>query len=91
MAIDSQRLACLPLPISTFQTTQSSGIANAKVVAPGRRKCLGVDGENEASALDCPNCLKSGVHDSFFCSQDCLKKNWVGYSSHLYPVQYVTA
>ncbi|KAF2022255.1 methionine aminopeptidase 1 [Aaosphaeria arxii CBS 175.79] len=37
------------------------------------RKCLGCD--NEASSLQCPNCQKIGK-ESFFCSQDCFKRNW---------------
>jgi methionyl aminopeptidase len=43
---------------------------------PTKRKCLGVDCENDAGALQCPTCLKLGIKDSFFCSQDCFKKNW---------------
>ncbi|KAI1075902.1 methionine aminopeptidase 1 [Whalleya microplaca] len=39
-------------------------------------KCLGVDCRNDAGALQCPTCLKMGVNDSYFCSQDCFKKNW---------------
>lgn len=27
--------------------------------------------------LQCPTCLKQGISGSFFCSQDCFKKNWV--------------
>jgi methionyl aminopeptidase len=44
---------------------------------PTKRKCLGVDCENDASALQCPKCLSLGIKDSYFCSQDCFKKNWV--------------
>lgn len=44
---------------------------------PAKKKCLGVDCENDAGGLQCPTCLKLGVKDSFFCSQDCFKKNWV--------------
>ncbi|KAB8217932.1 peptidase M24, structural domain-containing protein [Aspergillus novoparasiticus] len=43
---------------------------------PSKRKCLGVDCHNEAEALQCPTCLKLGMNDSYFCSQDCFKKNW---------------
>ncbi|KAF2751726.1 methionine aminopeptidase 1A [Sporormia fimetaria CBS 119925] len=39
------------------------------------RKCMGKDCENEAGALQCPNCQKLGK-DSFFCSQDCFKRSW---------------
>ena len=44
---------------------------------PTKRKCLGVDCENEAGSLQCPKCLSLGIKDSFFCSQDCFKKSWV--------------
>ncbi|KAG8158645.1 hypothetical protein KVR01_011767 [Diaporthe batatas] len=40
------------------------------------RKCLGADCENDAGNLQCPTCLKTGVQDSYFCSQDCFKRNW---------------
>ncbi|KAJ5116289.1 methionine aminopeptidase type I [Penicillium angulare] len=43
---------------------------------PAKRKCLGVDCPNDAGTLQCPTCLKLGMTDSFFCSQDCFKKNW---------------
>jgi hypothetical protein len=42
------------------------------------RKCVGVDCQNDAGSLQCPTCLKSGI-DSFFCSQDCFKRSWVGF------------
>jgi methionyl aminopeptidase len=41
-----------------------------------KRKCLGAGCENDASSLQCPTCLKLSIKDSFFCSQDCFKKNW---------------
>ena len=44
---------------------------------PTKRKCLGADCENDAGTLQCPTCLKLGIKDSYFCSQDCFKKNWV--------------
>ena len=44
---------------------------------PAKKKCLGVDCENDAGTLQCPTCLKLGNKDSFFCSQDCFKKSWV--------------
>ncbi|KAI9656272.1 MAG: Methionine aminopeptidase 1 [Bathelium mastoideum] len=40
-----------------------------------KRKCTGQDCENEAGALQCPTCQKLGK-DSYFCSQDCFKRNW---------------
>lgn len=52
---------------------------------PSKGKCVGADCENEAGALQCPTCLKLGLKDSYFCSQDCFKRNWVSYipSSYL--------
>ena len=41
------------------------------------RKCIGVDCTNDAGSLQCPSCLKIGK-ESFFCSQDCFKRSWVG-------------
>ena len=43
---------------------------------PVTRKCLSKDCENDASALQCPTCQKIGK-ESYFCSQDCFKRNWV--------------
>ncbi|KAK1830095.1 putative methionine aminopeptidase [Podospora conica] len=43
---------------------------------PTKRKCLGADCSNDAGSLQCPKCLTLGIKDSFFCSQDCFKKNW---------------
>ncbi|KAG2177828.1 hypothetical protein INT43_003075 [Umbelopsis isabellina] len=31
----------------------------------------------QPAKLQCPTCLKQGISGSFFCSQDCFKKNWV--------------
>jgi methionyl aminopeptidase len=45
---------------------------------PTKRKCLGDDCDNDIGTLQCPKCLSLGIKDSFFCSQDCFKKNWVG-------------
>ena len=41
------------------------------------RKCSGADCEKDAGSLQCPNCQKLG-NESYFCSQDCFKRNWVG-------------
>ncbi|KAL0934754.1 methionine aminopeptidase [Colletotrichum truncatum] len=48
---------------------------------PAKKKCLGVDCPNDAGSLQCPTCLKLGIKDSFFCSQDCFKKNWGNHKS----------
>jgi methionyl aminopeptidase len=42
------------------------------------RKCLGVGCTHEAGSLQCPTCLKQGINDSYFCSQQCFKNSWVG-------------
>ncbi|KAJ9643981.1 Methionine aminopeptidase 1 [Coniosporium tulheliwenetii] len=39
------------------------------------RKCLGKDCPNDAGSLQCPTCQKMGK-ESYFCSQDCFKRNW---------------
>lgn len=44
--------------------------------SPAKRKCLRADCENDAGTLQCPTCLKLGIKDSFFCSQDCFKLAW---------------
>ncbi|KAK8064456.1 methionine aminopeptidase [Apiospora phragmitis] len=48
---------------------------------PAKKKCLGTDCENDAGTLQCPTCLKLGIKGSFFCSQDCFKKNWGDHKS----------
>ncbi|PSS15325.1 hypothetical protein M430DRAFT_142951 [Amorphotheca resinae ATCC 22711] len=40
------------------------------------RKCMGDDCDNDAGSLQCPTCLKLGMKESYFCSQDCFKRNW---------------
>lgn len=52
-------------------------MATSMIDQSGKKKCLGVDCENDAGPLQCPTCLKTGIKDSFFCSQDCFKRNWV--------------
>ena len=53
------------------------------MAADAPRKCSGADCENDAGTLQCPNCQKLGK-ESYFCSQDCFKRNWVGASAVLY-------
>lgn len=48
-----------------------------EIVVDKKRKCEGGDCENDAGSLQCPNCQKLGK-ESYFCSQDCFKRNWVG-------------
>ncbi|KIW07075.1 methionine aminopeptidase, type I, variant 1 [Verruconis gallopava] len=58
---------------STRQEHKESNMGDDSV--PAQRICLGADCKNEATTLQCPTCQKQGK-DSFFCSQDCFKKNW---------------
>lgn len=37
--------------------------------------CLGC-GNEAASSLQCPNCIKLGIEGSVFCSQACFKSSW---------------
>ncbi|KAI9010482.1 hypothetical protein CLU79DRAFT_773238 [Phycomyces nitens] len=34
------------------------------------------DISNNPAKLQCPTCLKLKIEGSFFCSQECFKKNW---------------
>ncbi|KAH8596825.1 methionine aminopeptidase [Bisporella sp. PMI_857] len=45
-------------------------------VSDTKRKCMGDDCDNDAGTLQCPTCLKLGQKESYFCSQDCFKRNW---------------
>ncbi|PKS06069.1 hypothetical protein jhhlp_007903 [Lomentospora prolificans] len=51
-------------------------MADTTAEAQTKVKCLGADCENDAGSLQCPTCLKIGIKDSFFCSQECFKRNW---------------
>jgi len=46
------------------------------MAADAPRKCSSKDCSNDAGSLQCPNCQKLGK-ESYFCSQDCFKRNWV--------------
>ncbi|KKA26786.1 hypothetical protein TD95_003159 [Thielaviopsis punctulata] len=48
-------------------------------MAEAKRKCMGTDCSNDAGTLQCPTCIKLGIKDSFFCSQDCFKKSWAAH------------
>jgi len=45
---------------------------------------MGDDCNNDAGSLQCPTCLKNGNKESYFCSQDCFKRNW-GTHKALHP------
>ncbi|KAF3917913.1 hypothetical protein ABW20_dc0108829 [Dactylellina cionopaga] len=45
-------------------------------MAASDAKCKGVECTNPAGTLQCPTCLKLGIKNSFFCSQDCFKRSW---------------
>jgi hypothetical protein len=59
--------------------TPASTVKLLKMAAepPATKKCMGGDCDNDAGSLQCPTCLKLGMKESFFCSQDCFKRNWV--------------
>ncbi|KAK7953360.1 methionine aminopeptidase- type I [Apiospora saccharicola] len=40
------------------------------------KRCSGVDCDKEAGSLQCPTCLNQDIQGSYFCSQDCFKRNW---------------
>ena len=48
-----------------------------EVTVTNERKCEGADCNNDAGSLQCPTCQKLGK-ESYFCGQDCFKRNWVG-------------
>ncbi|KAF3936546.1 hypothetical protein ABW19_dt0201678 [Dactylella cylindrospora] len=45
-------------------------------MATSDAKCKGVECTNPAGTLQCPTCLKLGINNSYFCSQDCFKRSW---------------
>lgn len=56
-----------------------------------KRRCSGLDCQNDAGSLQCPTCLKIGK-ESIFCSQDCFKRSWVGFAfTRCYCTLYVNA
>lgn len=50
---------------------------------------MGDDCDNDAGTLQCPTCLKNDIKDSFFCSQDCFKRNWNTHKA-LHPAKKAT-
>jgi hypothetical protein len=54
------------------------------------RPCSGADCSNEAQSLQCPTCQKAGK-ESFFCGQDCFKRNWVNSKPSLYHTGLLSA
>jgi hypothetical protein len=59
-----------------FATKEPSKMGDAELLP--KRKCSGIDCDNDADTLQCPTCQKM-QKESFFCSQDCFKRNWVCY------------
>ncbi|CAG8817129.1 15260_t:CDS:2, partial [Dentiscutata erythropus] len=45
------------------------------VIMSSGQLCRGQDCTNP-SKLQCPTCLKLNIISSYFCSQECFKKNW---------------
>ena len=58
------------------------------VEPPAKRKCMGDDCDKDAGTLQCPTCLKLGMKESYFCSQDCFKRNWASLSFTYYLTKY---
>lgn len=54
-----------------------------EIVVEKTKQCEGADCDKDAGTLQCPTCQKIGK-ESFFCSQDCFKRNWVGQCSLQY-------
>ncbi|KAF4170660.1 hypothetical protein CNMCM8694_004501 [Aspergillus lentulus] len=54
------------------------------------KKCCGTDCDNDAGTLQCPTCLKLGVKGSYFCSQECFKKNWTTHKALMHKTQNAT-
>lgn len=48
----------------------------SKMIEVQQQFCKGEDC-NKPAKLQCPTCLKAKISGSYFCSQDCFKKNWV--------------
>ena len=74
-----ERLHVSPFPSHCNSRPETPAMDQApanEVVVDKKRKCEGVDCGNDASTLQCPKCQKLG-QESYFCSQDCFKKNWV--------------
>ncbi|KAK5111154.1 hypothetical protein LTR62_005354 [Meristemomyces frigidus] len=46
-----------------------------EITVANKRACSGDDCSNDAGNLQCPTCQKIGK-ESFFCGQDCFKRNW---------------
>jgi len=61
---------------SRLETTPSP---TDMAISPMGRQCSGADCSNTVGSLQCPTCLKLSIEGSYFCSQDCFKKNWVSY------------
>ena len=53
---------------------------------PAKRKCMGDDCKKDAGTLQCPTCLKLDMKESYFCSQDCFKRNWAS----LFSIAFLT-
>ncbi|KAK5123352.1 hypothetical protein LTR85_002783 [Meristemomyces frigidus] len=54
-----------------------------EIVVDKKRECSGEDCSNDAGSLQCPTCQKLGK-ESYFCSQECFKRNWVGQYLSIY-------
>jgi|SRR5271156_5797016 len=71
-------------PLARKQTSSPSTMPSvgesqpATNETPASRKCTGCD--KPAGSLQCPKCLQLNIQNSYFCDQDCFKRNWVWFA-----------
>eukprot|EP00122_Pirum_gemmata_P017712 Pgem_evm1s16595 len=52
-----------------------------------QKDCIGIECGKPAT-MQCPTCIKYKMEPSFFCAQDCFKKNWVTHKKiHVKPIE----
>lgn len=54
-------------------------------MAASDHTCL-AEGCSKTATLQCPTCIKLKIEGSYFCSQDCFKKNWVNKKGTFLPL-----
>lgn len=59
-------------------------------MAASDHTCL-TEGCGKTATLQCPTCIKLKIEGSYFCSQDCFKKNWVSKKRELFIIILMVA
>jgi hypothetical protein len=59
-------------------------------MAASDHACL-TEGCGKTATLQCPTCIKLKIEGSYFCSQDCFKKNWVSKKRELFTIILMVA